>query len=101
MGARAAAGADHVIDVDAQIKGLALDFLCTGHITGRAQRGGTAAGNDIGFAALAGDLVCDLLHGCHHVGAAGNNRDLFDAQQVEQEIIAPGLGAIAAGHPFF
>ena len=57
MGTGAAAGTYDPIDTDAHFKGLSQDFLSTGDVTGGAHRSGSAAGDNVGFAAL----VCRLV----------------------------------------
>ena len=63
-----------------------------------ADRIRAAARNDVALATERGDFLGDPRHRGTHVRTAGHHGDGFDAHQLEHEVVAAGLLAVAAGH---
>ena len=100
MGAAATASADYVVDIQAFVKGLGDDFFGAGYIAKRADRVGTAARDNVRFAAFLTDRIGEFFHRFHHVRTTGNDGDAGDSHQMEQKIVAGSLLAITTRNAF-
>ena len=96
MGAGAAGRDNEPIDAEVLFEQLVLDFLGAGDIAGRADRIGSAPGDDVALAPGAIELLDLPLHGGHHVRAAGDHVNLLHTQKAKEEVVSARLGIVAA-----
>ena len=98
VGPGAARRDDEVIEGDALIEALGQQLLGAGDIAERAARVRSPAGNGVAEPS-GGDEVGKLGgHRGGKVAAPCDDGDALDAHQVEQQVVAAGIGAVAAGH---